>query len=75
MLRRDRPRLQYNPLFRDSSSNYPFEDIFLYDADKRSNSKDEKDVKDISNGKDYLLSYFIAILTEKILLIRYKRYY
>ena len=47
MLRRDRPRLQYNPLFRDSSSNYPFEDIFLYDADKRSNSIDEKDVKDV----------------------------
>jgi|LakMenEpi03Aug12_release.lakeMendotaPanAssembly.Ray.scaffolds.fasta_scaffold641939_3 hypothetical protein len=46
MLRRDRPRLQYNPLFRDSSSNYPFEDIFLYDTHTRSNSIDEKDEKD-----------------------------
>jgi hypothetical protein len=34
MTRINRPRIQYNPVFRDSSSNHPFEDIFLYDADK-----------------------------------------
>lgn len=31
MTRGNKPRIQYNPVFRDSSSNYPFEDIFLYD--------------------------------------------
>ena len=31
MTRGNKPRIQYNPVFRDSSSNSPFEDIFLYD--------------------------------------------
>jgi len=31
MTRGNKPRIQYNPVFRDSSSNHPFEDIFLYD--------------------------------------------
>jgi hypothetical protein len=31
MIRANKPRIQYNPVFRDSSSNSPFEDIFLYD--------------------------------------------
>lgn len=33
MTRGNKPRIQYNPVFRDSSSNHPFEDIFLYDND------------------------------------------
>ncbi len=31
MTRGNKPRIQYNPVFRDSISNHPFEDIFLYD--------------------------------------------
>jgi hypothetical protein len=41
MTRGNKPRIQYNPVFRDSSSNYPFEDIFLYDNHTTSNYKEQ----------------------------------
>jgi hypothetical protein len=41
MTRGNKPRIQYNPVFRDSSSNSPFEDVFLYDNPTTSNYKEQ----------------------------------
>ena len=44
MTRGNKPRIQYNPVFRDSSSNHPFEDIFLYDNPTTSNYKEHQNI-------------------------------
>ncbi len=67
MIRANKQRLQYNPVFRDSSSNSPFEDIFLYDNNpidyNRENSyrKDERviETEDGSSGCFYSFNKMI----------------
>ena len=48
MTRGNKPRIQYNPVFRDSSSNSPFEDVFLYDNPVTSNYKEHQNINRIN---------------------------
>ena len=53
MTRGNKPRIQYNPVFRDSSSNYQFEDIFLYDNPVTSNYKEQQNInRNLSDEKE-----------------------
>jgi len=54
MTRGNKPRIQYNPVFRDSSSNSPFEDVFLYDNPTTSNYKEQPNFNrsNLSDDKD-----------------------